>query len=69
MTDIMPYSKQNSALFSDFLSRDVVTCRLWLGDHAGRAGGLISARRSRQVVKGGWASRLRGLKALGKKKA
>jgi bifunctional UDP-N-acetylglucosamine pyrophosphorylase/glucosamine-1-phosphate N-acetyltransferase len=31
--------------------------------------GSLALGRSRQVVKGGWASRLRGLKALGKKKA
>jgi len=29
----------------------------------------LTLGRSRQVVKEGWASRLRGLKALGKKKA
>jgi bifunctional N-acetylglucosamine-1-phosphate-uridyltransferase/glucosamine-1-phosphate-acetyltransferase GlmU-like protein len=29
----------------------------------------LALGRSRQVVKGGWATRLRGLKSLGKKKA
>jgi bifunctional N-acetylglucosamine-1-phosphate-uridyltransferase/glucosamine-1-phosphate-acetyltransferase GlmU-like protein len=69
MTDIMPYSNK-IRLFSPIscrrmsspaapvllITQDVPADSLALG-------------RSRQVVKEGWATRLRGLKALRKKKA
>ena len=59
-----------SAWLCPGVARDVRTVS---GDHAGRAStqdvpaDALALGRSRQVVKQGWATRLRGLKSLGKK--
>ena len=72
MADSAPNRKANPAFLASFLSGCV---RVWHVVSEGRQAvtqdvpdDALALGRSRQVVKQGWATRLRGLKALGKKK-